>query len=123
MGDNKFPWKSTKSSISPTIFCLHQKYKRLKQFILIFWMWFPVSSNHLAFLYFQRVHLMQVGINSHQSSPESLLPISSQLYNNSLVVLGFTHYTPSIQRNMFHRFVATLQWRNRFLLTLHLDHS
>ncbi|KAG5579896.1 hypothetical protein H5410_050523 [Solanum commersonii] len=40
-----------------------------------------------------------------------------QLSNIPLVVYGVTQPTPRMQKNMFHRLVATLQWRNKCPLT------
>lgn len=76
---------------------------------------FLLSSKPLAFLSFHNVHQMLAGINSHQSSSDSLLPISFQQSIILLLVLGNTQLTPCIHKNMFHRFAAILQCRNRWL--------
>ena len=103
------PLKSTKLSISPTISCLHQKYKRLILFILIFWKQLAFPSKHLSFLSFHKVHQTHAGILLHQSTCDPLLPTPSQLFNISKEVLGITQLIPSKQKNMFHRFTAVLQ--------------
>jgi len=102
----KFPLKLTKSTISPTRFCLHQKNKRLIQFILIFCKLDFCPSKLLKFLSFQRVHHMQAGIVLHQCSFLPLFPIPFQLFSSSFVVLGITHLTPNRTKNMFHRLNA-----------------
>lgn len=112
MGDYKLPIKSTNSSTCPIISCLHQKMQKAK----------TIHSNLLNVvslilktssipLYFHIVHQMQAGMNSHQSSAESLLPISFQLSSKTLVVCGITLHTPRIEKNMFHKLATTLQWR------------
>uniref|UniRef100_A0A0V0HN09 Putative ovule protein n=1 Tax=Solanum chacoense TaxID=4108 RepID=A0A0V0HN09_SOLCH len=112
-----WPITSTTLSTSPTKSCLHQKNKRVRHLILIVWELLVLPSKHLPFLSFHSVHQMQAGTFFHQSSFDTLFPIPCQCVSTSKVVLGIVQLTPSIQTNMFHRFVAILQCRNKWPFT------
>lgn len=86
--------------------------RKLRQFILTFWILLLLPSKHLAFLSFHIVHHVHAGIIFHQFSSAPLLPTPFQ-FRISKVFLGTTQLTPSIHKNKFHKFTIVLQCNNK----------
>lgn len=77
----KLSINSTISPISPVGSCLHQKYRRLRQFILIFWIGLLLFTKCLKFLSFHTLHHIQAGI----------LPLHFLYQNSSCYLMCFSY--------------------------------